>query len=272
MDYDKTASTFGARFLAPSAARIGADYIAFDCFASMGRIVREGPILHRGSTLDINTQMAAELAKHKSATSSVLRRAGIATPIEIVLPNVNWKSPFPSIEQLKSLSPYEIVVKPDTGTKGRGVSKHTTVEGALHAARALGDEAILLQRRELGPELRLYILHDRVLGGYWRRKHSEGFGNLSTGEAPDLFLGSDVPDEVSRCSIRAASALGLTYAGIDLIVSKHGPVILEANASARYDAAAGHVGGEEWAGQIIDTLLNDVIAKRDTRREYPKAF
>lgn len=235
----------------------------------MGCITREGQLMHRGSTLDVNSQLASELARHKSAASSMLRRAGIATPEEIVLPDARWAASFPCLDQLKAFRAGEIVVKPAEGTKGRGVSRHMTIEGAMHAARSLGEAAILLQKRVIGPELRVYVLHGRCIGGYWRRQHAEGFGNLSSGETPTLFIGADIPRDVVDCAVRAAGALGLEYAGIDLIVSAKGCVVLEVNASARFDAASGHSGGLEWASGIIDTILNEILTLRRPAASVP---
>lgn len=260
MEFDALSTTFGARFLAPSAARIGATYTAYDQHASAGEVERESSITHSGSTLDINRHLPAQLARRKSLTTSCLRRHAIAVPHEIVLPNALWSDSFPSLESLRAFATgQEIVVKPDEGTKGRGVSLHRCIESALHASRLLGDGGVVLQHRAHGPELRVYVLLGRIVGGYWRRQH-DGFGNLSTGEIPVLFIGPDLPPDVAHTAVQATHHLGLDYAGLDIIQTHDGPVVLEANASPQFAAAAHHVGGDAWSNTMLDDVISTILA------------
>jgi glutathione synthase/RimK-type ligase-like ATP-grasp enzyme len=256
------AQTYGAKFIAPSAKRIGASYRPYDNFGSMGLIMREREIAHHGSTLDVNSHISSKIAARKSATSQVLRRSGIAVPKELIIPDQMWASKFPSLEDLRVLTAGEVVVKPDTGSRGRGVSLCPDVESALQAAIQLGEGAVLLQERSKGAELRVVTLFGSVIGGYWRRKDHEGFGNLSGSQSPEFFLGeTDIPRSVRDASIQASKAIGLDYSGLDMILGDQGPVVLEVNASPMMTAAEGHSGGDIWSQTMMDTIL-DVILSR----------
>jgi glutathione synthase/RimK-type ligase-like ATP-grasp enzyme len=251
--------TYGRRILEPSAHRIGAIYTAFDSYASMGVITREKDIRHRGPTLDINSQISAEFAMRKSATSSLLKLNNISVPREIVIPDPVWCSPAPTLEDIKNFSQGDIVVKPENGTRGRGVSLHKTSETAMLAIHQLSGQAILVQDRIYGPELRVVLVHNKIIGGYWRRKTQDGFGNLSTGEHPVFFKNDDIPKAVADISYKATQILGLAYTGLDIIISENGPVILEANASPMMVAAMNVPGGLEWSNWMMDAILTRIL-------------
>nr|WP_247744458.1 hypothetical protein [Sulfitobacter sp. R18_1] len=226
----------------------------------MGRVTLGNDLLHCGSTLDINTQLAANFARNKATSSSLLRRAGIRVPDEVVIPSPRWQTSQPALEVLREFADgHEVVVKPNSGTRGIGVTLHGDLLSALRAAWESSDDAVLLQRRVRGPELRVYYLRGRIIGGYWRRQDNDGFGNLSSGEVPELFLGADLPSEIAEITTQSAQVLGLDYSGFDIIVGDLGPVILEANASPRFNAASTHPGGEEWSATLMDTILTEVL-------------
>ena len=80
--------------------------------------------------------------------------------------------------------------------------------------------------------------------GEWRT-------NVHTGGRAEL---ANLDDEFVECAIHTAEILNLDYTGVDIIESKDGPCVLEANASPSW-SALGRVSGLDIAGMIVDTLI-----------------
>lgn len=70
-------------------------------------------------------------------------------------------------------------------------------------------------------------------------------------------------DEERKTAIKAAKAMGLNIAGVDMMLSKRGPLVLEVNASSGFGIE--RVTGRNVAGSIIEYV--ELNAKRRTRKD-----
>jgi ribosomal protein S6--L-glutamate ligase len=147
-----------------------------------------------------------------------------------------------------------IVVKLIRGTQGRGVilaNYLSTISAVLKRARELHQQAILQEfiTEAGGRDLRVIIVGDRCVAAMERQAAEGEFrANLHRG-------GSAVPVELDAASrslaLRAARAHGLAMAGVDLIPSNRGPLLLEVNSSPGLEGIE-HTTGVDVAGAIID--------------------
>jgi ribosomal protein S6--L-glutamate ligase len=117
----------------------------------------------------------------------------------------------------------------------------------IEAFRGL-DANILVQefiKEAGGADLRCFVVNDKVIASM-RRQGAEGEfrSNLHRGgKAEKIKL---TPEERST-AVRAAKAMGLKVAGVDLLRSNHGPVVMEVNSSPGLEgieAATGRCGGQ----------------------------
>ncbi len=127
-----------------------------------------------------------------------------------------------------------LVVKLLEGTQGLGVVLAETkkaAESVIEAFRGL-DANILVQefiKEADGTDIRCLVVGEKVVAAMLRRAAPGEFrSNLhrgGTGEKARL-----TPEERST-AVRAARTMGLSVAGVDIIRSKHGPVVIEVNSS-----------------------------------------
>jgi ribosomal protein S6--L-glutamate ligase len=96
-----------------------------------------------------------------------------------------------------------------------------------------------------------------------KRQGAEGEfrSNLHRGGSSSLI--KITPEERST-AVRAAGIMGLNVAGVDLLRSNHGPVVMEVNSSPGLEGIEGAT-GKDVAGMIIEYLEKLKPGKTKTR-------
>ncbi len=157
----------------------------------------------------------------------------------------------------------DVVVKPLFGSEGRGIVRVSDPELArrtFHTLERLG-AVLYLQRfvRGVGHDLRAFVVGETVLGAI-RRHPSVGDwrSNLSRGGRAEAVR---LEPQVERLALRAARAVGARIAGVDLLPSEEGPlVVLEVNAVPGWKGLSSATGIDVASAILGD--LRDLSAGR----------
>ena len=160
-----------------------------------------------------------------------------------------------------------LVVKLLEGTQGMGVVLAETkkaAESVIGAFRQL-DANILVQEfieEAGGSDIRAFVVGNRVVAAMERTAAPGDFrSNIHRGgEARRIRL---TPEERAAAK-RAAKILGLNVAGVDLMRSNHGPVVLEVNSSPGLEGIE-EATRIDVAGKVIEFIENTAAAKATTR-------
>ncbi|MGD1856584.1 MAG: 30S ribosomal protein S6--L-glutamate ligase [Leptolyngbyaceae cyanobacterium] len=161
-----------------------------------------------------------------------------------------------------------LVIKLLEGTQGIGVVLAETDQAAksvIEAFRGL-DANILVQEfiaEAKGADLRCFVIGDRVIASMKRQGAPGEFrSNLHRGgNAEKIRL---TPKERST-AVKAAKAMGLKIAGVDLLRSNHGPVVMEVNSSPGLEGIE-KATGINIAGKIIEFLEKNAVPNKTTDR------
>jgi ribosomal protein S6--L-glutamate ligase len=162
-----------------------------------------------------------------------------------------------------------VVIKLARGTHGRGVVLAETRKAAksvLQGFYVMEEEGtnILLQEyieEAAGADIRAFVVGGKVIASMERRSSGEDFrSNIHQGGT-----GSPVKlsDEERKVAVKAAKAMGLNIAGVDLIRSKRGSLVLEVNPSPGF--AIEQITGRNVAEKIIEYI--ELNAKRRQRKD-----
>ena len=123
-------------------------------------------------------------------------------------------------------------------------------ESVIDAFRGL-DAHFLVQeyvKEAKGADIRCFVIGDKVVASMKRQgKEGEFRSNLHRGGSASVV--KITPEERST-AVRAAKIMGLNVAGVDLLRSNHGPVVMEVNSSPGLEGIEGAT-GKDVAGQII---------------------
>ncbi|AKT42819.1 ATP-grasp domain-containing protein [Chondromyces crocatus] len=145
------------------------------------------------------------------------------------------------------------IIKLQQGTQGIGTMIAETpqaVHSLLETFWAMGQDIVLQEyvRESKGRDLRVIVVGGRVIACMRRvAKPGEFRSNLHRGGTGD---GVRLPRTYRSVAIRAAKAMGLEVAGVDMLESKSGPKILEINSSPGLEGVE-RTTGIDVAGAII---------------------
>ncbi|HEY9887448.1 MAG TPA: 30S ribosomal protein S6--L-glutamate ligase [Candidatus Obscuribacterales bacterium] len=210
-----------------------------------------------------NTSQAISRSRDKLRSLQILARRGIGLPV------TGFAHSTQDIDGLIELvGGAPLVIKLLEGTQGIGVVLAETYQAAksvIEAFRGL-DANILVQeyiKEAKGADIRCFVLGDKVIAAMKRQGAPGEFrSNLHRGgSATKIRL---TPEERST-AIRAAKAMGLRIAGVDLLRSNHGPVVMEVNSSPGLEGIEKYT-GVDVAGKIIGYIEKHAGPNKDRDR------
>jgi len=201
----------------------------------------------------LNESVAITRSRDKLRSLQILSRAGIGLPLTGFA-----NSPDSTQDLIKLVGGAPLVVKLLEGTQGKGVVLAETqkaAESLIDAFREL-DANFLVQefiKEAGGSDIRAFVIGDKVVATMKRQaKEGEFRSNLHRGGTATLVRLT--PEERST-AVRAARKMGLNVAGVDLLQSNHGPVVMEVNSSP------GLQGIEVATGRDVADLMIQFIEK-----------
>ncbi|HEU0305464.1 MAG TPA: 30S ribosomal protein S6--L-glutamate ligase [Lysobacter sp.] len=208
-----------------------------------------------------NSSDAILKARDKLRCHQLLAAQGIGLPATVFGDN-----PDDTSDLLAMLGPPPHVIKLNEGTQGAGVmltEKPSASRSVIEALRGLYANFLVQEfvAEAKGADLRCFVVGDRVVAAMKRQAPKGDFrSNLHRGGTAKGVHATAMEQDVA---VRAAQALGLGVAGVDLIRSRRGPLVLEVNASPGLEGieAASEV---DIAGAVID-YLGGRLKPRGTR-------
>ena len=211
----------------------------------------------------ISSSIAITRSRDKLRSMQLLAKAGVGIPKTVVSRNTT------DIDDLLEHLGTPVIIKLATGTHGNGVVLAETKKAAkstLQAFYLTNDEGtnILLQEyveESAGTDIRAFVVGSRVVASMKRQSLDDDFrSNLHQGGAGTIIK---LTDEERKTAVKAAKAMGLTVAGVDMMRSSRGPLVLEVNASPGFGIEK--VTGRDVASAIIEYV--ELNAKRRVRKD-----
>jgi len=156
-------------------------------------------------------------------------------------------------EMLEKIEGYPKIIKLAKGTHGLGVilsENRQNAESILEAFHKVKQQLIIQEfiKEADGADIRVFIVDDQIVGVMERKaKEGEFRSNLHRGATPRVV---NLTPEEQQVSKKAAKIMGLKVAGVDMLRSKRGPLVLEVNASPGLEGIETTT-GVDIAGKII---------------------
>ena len=190
-------------------------------------------------------------ARDKLRAHQLLAAQGIGMPATVFGDN-----PDDTIDLLSMLGPPPHVLKLTEGTQGAGVmltEKPSASRSVVEALRGLYANFVVQEfiAEAQGADLRCFVVGDRVVASMRRQAPEGDFrSNLHRGGSAERVDASAAEQEVA---VRAACGLGLSVAGVDLIRSQRGPLVLEVNSTPGLEGIE-QVCEADVAGSILEHI------------------
>jgi len=187
-------------------------------------------------------------SRDKLRSLQILARAGLDLPKTVFS---NYSKDVANIVNKVGGAP--LVIKLLEGTQGLGVvlaDNQNSAESILEAFNGLQARVIVQEfiKEAKGADLRAFIVDGVVVGAMKRQgKEGEFRSNLHRGGSANII---ELTDDEENAALKAAKVMGLGIAGVDMLQSARGPLILEVNSSPGLEGIETAT-GNDIAKQII---------------------
>ena len=205
----------------------------------------------------VNGSRAIADSRNKMKSLQVLSEAGLMVPATVLTRST--KGLRHAVEAVKGLP---VVLKVLQGTQGVGVMLvHTPISlgSVLDTLRTLDQDVIIQQFivEGAGKDFRVFVVGEKVVATMMRTApHGEFRSNIHRGGEANIVK---LPEEFKKAAIRATRVLGLEVAGVDIMESNLGPMIIEVNSSPGFEGiekATGINVAQEIMKHIKKTIRN----------------
>ena len=201
----------------------------------------------------LNESVAISRSRDKLRALQLLSRRGVGLPVTGFA-----NSPDDTQDLLAIAGGAPVVIKLLEGTQGVGVVLAETpkaAESVVEAFRGLGANFMVQEfiKEAAGADIRCFVIGDKVVASMKRQgREGEFRSNLHRGGSASLIR---ITPEERSTAVRSARVMGLNVAGVDLLRSNHGPVVMEVNSSP------GLEGIEKATQKDIASMIIEFIEK-----------
>ena len=177
----------------------------------------------------LNESVAIGRSRDKLRCLQLLAREGIGLPVTAFAHSDDFAD-----DVIKIAGGAPVVIKLLEGTQGIGVvlgETHNSAKSVIEAFRGVKVNIMVQEfiKEAGGSDIRCLVIGDRVIAAMKRQGAKGDFrSNLHRGGNAQII--KITPEERSTAT-RAAKIMGLNVCGVDLLRSKHGPVVMEINSS-----------------------------------------
>lgn len=211
-------------------------------------VVRQFEML---GTFSLNESVAISRSRDKLRSLQLLSRRGIGLPVTGFA-----NSPDDTADLLNLVGGAPVILKLLEGTQGKGVVLAETrkaAESVVEAFRGLNANFLVQEfiKEAGGADIRCFVVGEKVVASMMRQAQEGEFrSNLHRGGTAKLV--KITPEERST-AVRSARIMGLNVAGVDILRSNHGPVVLEVNSSPGLEGIE-QATGKDIAGMIVSYI------------------
>lgn len=211
----------------------------------------------------VNESVAITRSRDKLRALQLLSRKNIGMPITGFA-----SSPDDTADMLAMVGGAPVVIKLLEGTQGVGVVLAETAKAAssvIEAFRGLKANFMVQEfiKEAGGADLRCFVVGDKVVAAMIRQGAEGEFrSNLHRGGSASLVK---ITPEERKTAVRSAQVMGLNVAGVDLLRSSRGPVVMEVNSSPGLEGIE-KATKKDVAGMIIEFIEKNARQGRTRTR------
>lgn len=212
----------------------------------------------------VSSSIAISRSRDKLRSMQLLARSGVGIPKTIVSRNST------DIDDLvDKVGGAPVIIKLARGTHGNGVVLAETKKAAKSVLQAFyltnedGTNVLLQEfvKESAGTDIRAFVVGGRVVASMKRQSLDDDFrSNLHKGGEGTVVK---LTEQETKMAVKAAKAMGLNIAGVDLMRSARGPLVLEVNSSPGFGIEK--LTGRNVAGPIIEYIEQN--AKRGSKKD-----
>jgi len=201
-----------------------------------------------------------------------LRSLQILSGHDVDIPKTAFAdSPLDTKEMVKLLGGAPVIIKLLEGTQGVGVvlaETNKAAESVISAFKSLKANILVQEfiKEAKGVDLRCFVIGDRVVAAMERHAAEGEFrANIHLGGTAHK---AKITPQERKMAVKAAKAMDLKVAGVDILRAESGPKIIEINSSPGLEGVEGAT-GKDIAGMIIE-YIERCVAERKAGKKQKK--
>ena len=199
----------------------------------------------------LNAAEPIKRSRDKLLASQLFVRHGLSMPVTGFA-----SSPLDTKDLIKMVGGAPLILKLLEGAQGRGVVLAETqkaAESVINAMKSLNANLLVQEfiKEAGGKDLRCFVIGNKVVSAIERTAAVGDFrSNIHQGGSAQAVR---IRPEERKLAVAATRALGLDVAGVDIIRSERGPLLLEVNPSPGLEGIETAT-GKDLAGQMIQEV------------------
>ncbi len=217
--------------------------------------------LERLGVRTFNSAKAIELCDNKILTAECLHAAKIRIPRTLVAPktfeNVGHNSTA-FLEKARKMLKLPMILKEAYGSFGQQVYLANNYGEVLEIVEKIGHKDFLMQQfisTSRGRDIRINVVGDRVVAAMLRVNEHDFRSNVSGGGQPRKTTLTKAQEDIA---LQACRALGLDFAGVDVLFGENGePIVCEVNSNPHFISTL-NATGVNMAEEILSYILERV--------------
>jgi len=198
-----------------------------------------------------NSWESISRSRDKLFASQLFAMNGIQIPITGFA-----KSPLDTSDLISMVNGAPLIIKLLEGTQGKGVvlaENSKAAESVINAFKSLNANILVQEfiKEADGKDIRCFVIDGKVVASIQRQATKGEFrSNLHQGGTATVIK---ITPKEKRLAVKAAKVLGLQIAGVDIIRSNKGPLVLEVNSSPGLEGIE-QATGKDIAGMMIQAI------------------
>ena len=226
--------------------RIGASVTTYGC-----AVLRQFEV---AQVYSINESIAITRSRDKLRAHQLLARKGIGQPVTSYANSAKATNSL-----IDSVGGAPLIVKLTQSTQGNGVLLAETkkaAEALINAFRGIGTDFLVQEfiKEAGGSDIRCFVVGEKVIAAMQRKAaKGEYRSNLHRGGSAEVVK---LTSAERKLAVNAARVMGLDLAGVDILRSAHGPLVIEVNSSPGLQGIESAT-GIDVAGKIIEYIEHD---------------
>ena len=184
-----------------------------------------------------NPSDCIEICDDKGQTAIALVESGIRTPLTFLSPKA-----YPAygctdmafLREAESFLGYPMIIKENRGSFGQQVHLVKSPDEAESLIASFREHPFIMQQyieESAGRDVRINVVGDRAIASMYRYNDNDFRSNITNGGSMKRF---DATPEQEELAIAACRAIGLDFAGVDVLFGKDGPIICEVNSNPHF--------------------------------------
>lgn len=206
-------------------------------------------------------------SRDKLFSSQLFSQNGIQIPITGFA-----KSPLDTTDLINMVNGAPLIIKLLEGTQGKGVvmaENAKAAESVINAFKSLQANILVQEfiKEAGGKDIRCFVIDGKVVASIQREATKGEFrANLHQGGTASVVK---VTGEEKKLAVKASKVLGLQIAGVDIIRSNKGPLVLEVNSSPGLEGIEQST-GKDIAAMMISAVERQLGWQRDLGFSFPE--